>query len=316
MDVIIVAHTEFGFVHSRKVIPSKSAVDGVKKGVSNLTKIADKYNAKVTFAVMPEVAKYFPKDTSHEIGLHIHSGWEEFNDGDFKFQVGDAYLREHSMQSLTSTVLRDFSYEEQLDMIKTGKDYLIDIFGIEPETFVAGKWSLNNDTVKALIKTGLTRDCSATDHQNLSVYDWSKIPRICMPYHPSPSDYQKKGDLPLLIIPISQMIYGGNVNPEVIPIYGFAWLKACFLEYYMQNMPVFHICLHSPCMTDQYFVSEMDNFLKFISEHKNINFKFASEIEESKGVSPKTNILPYISGFNWKIAKVGIKAIHSRGICK
>ena len=90
MDVIIVTHTEFGFMHNKKFIPSKSEVDGVKKGVPNLIKVADKYNAKVTFAVMPEVVKYFPKDTSHEIGLHIHSGWEEFNDGGCKFHVGDA----------------------------------------------------------------------------------------------------------------------------------------------------------------------------------------------------------------------------------
>lgn len=309
MDVIIVAHTEFGFVHNRRVIYSKNAVDGVKKGVPNLIKVAKKYDAKITFAVMPEVAKYISKDITHEVGLHIHAGWEEFNDGDFKIHVGDSYLRDHSKQSLTSTVLKDYPYEEQLDMIKTGKDYLTDILGVEPKTFVAGRWSLNNDTVKALIKTGITRDCSAPAHHKPCHHDWSKLSRICMPYHPSKEDYQKKGDLPLLIIPISQMLYTGIANPEVIPIYGLSWLKACFLEYYKQNMPVFHICLHSPCMTDSYFISEMENFLAFISKYKNINFKFASEIIEYDKVNPKTNIAPYICGFNWNIAKKGIKAI-------
>jgi hypothetical protein len=312
VDVIIVVHTEFGFVYNRKVIPSKSAINGVKEGVPNLIKIADKYNSKITFAVMPEVVKYFPKDTSHEIGLHVHSGWEEFYDGDFKFHVGDMYLREHSSQSITSTVLKDFSYKEQLDMIKTGKDYLIDVFGIKPETFVAGKWSINNDTIKALMKTGLIRDCSATDHAKTNTYDWTKLPRICMPYHPNPDDYQKKGDLSFLMLPVSQMLRLGNVNPEVIPLYGLSWLKACFLEYYMQNMPFFHICLHSPCMVDKYFIAGMDNFLRFISKYKNVNFKFASEITEYEEMSPKTNLLPYISGFNWKVAVTGIDAILSR----
>ena len=106
-------------------------------------------------------------------------------------------------------------------MIKTGKDRLTDIFGIEPETFVAGRWSLNNDTVKAIIKTGLTRDCSAPAHSKPSHHDWSKLPRLCMPYYPSPDDYQKKGDCPLLIIPISQMLHSGIVNPEVIT---YIWL--------------------------------------------------------------------------------------------
>jgi peptidoglycan/xylan/chitin deacetylase (PgdA/CDA1 family) len=312
MDVIIVTHTEFGFVNNKRIIHSKNAIDGVKKGVSNLVKIADRYNAGLTFAVMPEVAKYFPKDVSHEIGLHIHAGWEEFNLGDFKFHVGDEYLREHSRQSLTSTVLRDYPYEEQLDLIKTGKDYLTDIFGIEPKTFVAGRWSINNDTVKALIKIGLTRDCSAPPHSRPCHYEWSKLPRICMPYHPSPEDYQEKGNLSLLMIPISQTLFAGIVTPEFIPVYGLSWLKACFLEYYKQNIPIFHICLHSPCMTDPYFILEMDNLLKFISKHKNINFKFASEIMEYENVSYRTDFVPYIFGFNWKIAKLGIKAIKSR----
>jgi len=92
MDVIIVCHTEFGLVKDKEVVADKNAVDGVRKGVPNLIKVADKYNAKVTFAVMPEVVKYFPKDIKHEIGLHIHPGWQEFQKNGIKFYVGDLYL--------------------------------------------------------------------------------------------------------------------------------------------------------------------------------------------------------------------------------
>lgn len=53
MDVIIVVHTEFGFVHAKEVIPDKKATEGVSKGVPNLIKVADKHGAKATFAVMP-----------------------------------------------------------------------------------------------------------------------------------------------------------------------------------------------------------------------------------------------------------------------
>jgi hypothetical protein len=312
MDVIIVTHTEFGFVHNRRVIYSKSAVDGVEKGVMNLIRVAKKYDAKITFAVMPEVAEYIPKHISHEIGLHVHAGWVESNKGPFKVCTGDAYLRENSKQSLNSTVLRDYPYEEQLDMIKTGKDRLVDIFGVEPVTFVAGKWSLNNDTIKALIKTGIKKDCSSPSHYRPCHHDWSKLSRICMPYQPSKEDYQKKGDLPILIIPISQTLFAGIASPEFIPTYGLSWLKACFLEYYYQNMPIFHICLHSPCMTDPYFILEMDHLLDFISKHKNVNFKFASEINKYEEVNPKTNIIPYVSCINWRITRSAIKAIKSR----
>ncbi|MCD6239309.1 MAG: polysaccharide deacetylase family protein [Thermotogae bacterium] len=312
MDVIIVCHTEFGLVKDKEVVADKNAVDGVRKGVPNLIKVADKYNAKVTFAVMPEVVKYFPKDIKHEIGLHIHPGWQEFQKKGVKFYVGDLYLREHCEQSINSTVLRDYPYKEQLEMIKTGKDYLEEKFGVEPKSFVAGFWSINNDTVKALIKTGITHDCSAPTIYLSPYFYWSKLPRICMPYHPSEEDYQQKGDLPLLIVPISHMFIGGNVNPEVVPSVGLSWLKACFLEYYQQNMPLFHICLHSPCMTDPYFISAMDDFLKFISKHKNIGFKFASEIEEYDEVNPKTKFTPYLFAINRNIMKTGLRSLRSR----
>ena len=312
MDIIIVVHTESGYVRDHRVVPDKSATSGVSKGVPNLVQLADRHGAKITFAVMPEVTKYVPDNIEHEIGLHVHPGWEEFRQNGFTFYVGDEYLREHCDQSYTSTVLRDYPYEEQIDMIQTGIDCIRDLLGVRPTTFVAGRWSIDNNTVKALITAGMSRDCSAPAHSAPCHYDWSKLPRICMPYYPSEYDYQVKGDLPLLIMPISQMFHAGNVNPEVVSLVGLSWLKACFLEYYKQDLPLFHICLHSPCMTDPYFISAMDDFLKFISKHKNIHFKFTSEIKEYDEVNPKTNILPYLFGINRNILKNYSKAIRMR----
>ena len=310
MDVIIVCHTEFGFVNDKKnVIADKNRHEGVGDGVKNLIKIADKYGAKVTFAVMPEVVDFFSKSTNHEIGLHIHPGWEKWRQDDFEWYVGDFYLRKKCQQLSSSSVLKDYSYEEQLGMIRVGKEYLERTLGITPKVFVAGRWSLNNDIVKALIETGFTHDCSASAHAKAVHFDWSELPRICMPYHPDKNDYQKRGDLPLLIVPISQYFPRGNVNPEIVPIVGLSWLRACFLEYYKQEVPLFHICLHSPSMTDNYFISAMDNFLRFISKHKNINFKFASEIQEYPQRNFKTNISPYLFGINKEIFKSGLKKL-------
>ena len=133
-----------------------------------------------------------------------------------------------------------------------------------------------------------------------------------MPYHPGERDYQEKGDLPLLIIPISQMFHAGNVNPEVVPKVGLSWLKACFTEYYSQGMPLFHICLHSPCMTDPYFLSAMDEFLGFIARHRDANFRFASEVHEHPPVSPATRVVPYLRGVNRNIIGLGCKAAFNK----
>jgi len=304
MDVIIVCHTEFGYVQDRQVIFEKNP-SGVEEGVPNLVEIADKHYAKITFVVCPEVLRHFPKDITHEIGLHVHPGWQKFRGKKFEWQRGDLYLKEHCPQSVNSTVLRDYPFAEQLNLISTAKEYLEAELEVEARVFVAGRWSENNDTVKALVATKFTHDCTPTPHSKPCHHDWSKLPRICMPYHPSKEDCQEKGSLPLLFVPISQFFPVGNVNPEVAPICGLPWLKACFTEYYHQNLPLFHICLHSPSMTDPYFLRVMDELLTFISAHENVSFRFASEVEEYQQMKAKTNILPYLFGVN----KNAVKAI-------
>ena len=309
MDIIIVCHTEFGFVYDKGIIFDKEGSKGVRNGVLNLTKLAEKYGAKITFAICPEVVSFFPKEIKQEIGLHLHPGYKEYSRKGFNFFIGDKYIKDHCEQSVNSSVLKDFSFEEQLDMIKTGRDYLNKEFGYNPTSFVAGRWSLNNDTIKALADAGFTHDCSAAAHSKPSHHDWSKLPRICMPYYPDKNDYQKEGDVPVLITPISKYFPNGGVSPEVVDKVGLSWLKACFLEYYNQDAPLFHICLHSPSMEDDYFISEMDSLISFISKHKNISFKFVSEIKKYPKVNLKTNLLPYVFGINKQILKTYLSKI-------
>ncbi len=78
MDVIIVCHTEYGYVKDKIIIFDKFAHKDIETGVSNLSKIAKAHGAKVTYAIMPEVVKHFPNNTNGEIGLHIHPGWNEY----------------------------------------------------------------------------------------------------------------------------------------------------------------------------------------------------------------------------------------------
>ncbi len=282
MDVIVVCHTEFGRVKDKKVIAVKDP-NGFVDSIQNLLGVTNKYGAKVTFAVCPEVAQQFPNNSDCEIGLHIHPGWQEFTIDNERFYVGDTYLRIHAKQSSDSTVLRDYSYDEQIGMILTGKNHLTKVLGIVPKIFVAGRWSVNNDTVRALVESGFTHDCSAFAHTRNNHYDWSELPKKCMPYHPIFEDYQKQGNLSLLEVPISQMIHGGNCNPEMARVYGMNWLKWTFKDYHIRKMPLFHICLHSSCMIDQFYIEVMDKLLSYISGHSDIRFKYASEIVEYGG---------------------------------
>jgi len=309
MDVILVCHTEPGFVANKIIIGDKKAKKGVSEGAKKLAALADKYGAKVTFCVCPEVADSFPKDINHEIGLHIHPGWEELKYGKFSWFVGDEYLKTHAKQSLTSTALRDYSYEDQLDMITKGKSFLEAKFRTPVRVFTAGRWSVSNDTVKALVNQGFTHDCSAPAHSISDHYDWIKLKRIQMPFHPSENDYQVEGKLPITMIPVSQTLLGGTASIEGETVYGLPWLKACFKEYYFLGVPLFHLSIHSPAMTDQHYISIMEDFLSFIASHKNINFKFASGIGIYPDKKYSANIWPYLSGINKNLIKTAFKRI-------
>ncbi len=298
MDVIIVCHTEFGFVKDRAIIFDKKAVRQLAEGVFNLEKLSKKYGAKITYCACPETADYFPKEIRREIGLHIHPGWEEFGNKKSKWMVGDAYLKESFDFGKKSTALKDYTYSEQLEMIKKGRDFLESRLGVEPRVFLAGRWSENADTARALSELGFTHDCSALPGLKTSYADWSSLPRICMPYKPAPS---------LLLLPASRGLLKATASPEDAGRYGISWLKACFTEYYKQNMPLFHIALHSPAMTDSFYINAMDSLLAFISSRKNINFKFASEIEEYPKTKAKADILPYLLAVNGSLAKAIFK---------
>jgi peptidoglycan/xylan/chitin deacetylase (PgdA/CDA1 family) len=297
MDVIVVCHTEYGRVRGREVVYDKSAVEGVTRGVRSLAAVASRHGAKITFAVMPEVAQHFPGGLDHEVGLHVHPGSEKVRCGGEIVRIGDEYLQELCPSGQTSSALRDYSYEEQLALIGAGKDCIEDSLGTTPTVFVAGRWSVNNDTIRALIRSGFTHDCSAVPAAGPAHYDWSRLPRICMPYRPDDEDYQRPGGASLLVVPVSRSMLGASVTPELAPRVGLPWLKACFTEYYRQALPLFHIYLHSPCMTDPYFVGAMDGLLEFIARH-DVTFRFASEVREYEGASPRAVIRPYLAGLN------------------
>jgi peptidoglycan/xylan/chitin deacetylase (PgdA/CDA1 family) len=283
MDVVIVCHTEFGFVSANKeLVYDKSFTSGVKEGVLNLSKLAKKYNAKISFAVCPEVLPYFPKQINHEIGLHVHPGWKEVISNKSRWISGDRYLKENCKQTINSNSLKDFPYAEQLEMIEKGKKYLFLEFQKEPKFFVPGRWSFNNDTARAVSAAGFK-----------SVY--SILPRK--------KDYQEKDNLPILFVPVSMTIFGGPASPEGVIQYGFKWLKACFFDHLNQGAPLFHFYLHSPSMTDPYYISTLDDFLALISKQKNINFKFASEVIEHPKNKLRPNIFPYILGINKNLVK-------------
>lgn len=293
MKVIIVCHAEFGHANGKKIVFYDYDTKKANEGVENSLDVIERNNAKICFALTPGVAECLNnrvrerlKSKNVEIGLHIHP--------DHRMLIN------RGISDNRSRALRDYSLEEQKMMMKFGMGIIKHKFNLKPKVFVAGRWSENNDTIKALAQLGFEYDCSPDPNFTSVDCNWSRLPRISMPYNPSVQDYQKSGSLPVLMVPISKTLTNAGASPESAPGIGLGFLKACFREYHSQNLPVFHICFHSPSMTSKYYIDVFDKFLKFISGHKNVEFSFASGLQACDAVGRK-KIYPYLRRINRNI---------------
>ncbi len=300
MKIIITCHTELGNPVGRKVVFNDSLAR-IHDGIEDTLEIIEDYDSKICFALTPKVVDGVKQRTlnkivnkEQEIGLHLHSD--------------DSFLVKSGVSKGGSPALRDFSYKEQKKMIVFGKNLLEKKFELSPVTFIAGKWSENNDTIRALTDSGFTHDCTPNPGFISENCDWGRLPRISLPYHPSKESYQKKGPLPILLMPISKVITNAPMSPEVAPTVGLGFLKACFEEYYIQQLPIFHMTFHSPCMASEYYQKVLDQLLAFISEHENIMFIFPSQIKKQDlSIKPKTKIPPYVKRINKDIIRYILK---------
>ena len=83
----------------------------------------------------------------HDVQLHIHTEWLEFLTGG-PFAV------------LRGRNIRDFTLEQQVDLLGTARELLVDAGAPPPVAFRAGNYGANDDTLRALAILGLTHDTS------------------------------------------------------------------------------------------------------------------------------------------------------------
>jgi hypothetical protein len=137
----------------------------VSEGIPRLLDIFDHFNVKATWLITPDVAHhsgdfFMELAKKHEVGCHVHP---EYFDGSIK-----------GMQ--TQKILPLFSYEKQLDMIQEASKVIRQNVGANPRSFRAGRFGINNDTLRALVLCGFNLDCSMTPfldwgfHETLSSF--------------------------------------------------------------------------------------------------------------------------------------------------
>jgi len=121
----------------------------------------ESFGVKLSFMVMPNVPEAIAGTDfgNNETGLHIHP--------DDSCLIGKGVGRPGCP--------RDYGSEHQKNMISVGKEIAEDMLGVTPRTFVAGRWSANDQTVRALVKLGFTHDASPRFGSVSNCCDWRKL---------------------------------------------------------------------------------------------------------------------------------------------
>ena len=166
----------------------------LREGMPVLLDIYEKYNIKSTFYFVGDMAEKFPDVVKmilpygHEVASH---GWT--HEVDQAFDV--------------------LSFEKQKEHLIRSKKILEDISGQEVISFRAPALRVNSHTPQALIEAGYKTDSSIASQRfdlflsfgGLKKLKWLNAPRL--PYSTSPTDLSKKGDGPLIEIPLTAFVF-------------------------------------------------------------------------------------------------------------
>ncbi|MEX0967127.1 MAG: polysaccharide deacetylase family protein [Bacteroidia bacterium] len=166
----------------------------LEEGMPILLDLYQKYNVKSTFYFTGYIAEKFPEVVKmilpygHEVGSHGYSH-EVFHGFDV------------------------LSYKDQVEHLRKSKQILEDISGQEVISFRAPALRVNSNTSHALIETGFRTDSSVASQRfdmfmsfgGLKKLKWLSAPRL--PYRTAEGNLFKKGNSPLVEIPLTAMIF-------------------------------------------------------------------------------------------------------------
>lgn len=150
MKPIILITIDMEFSNHPEDIGIFGHIDGVDYGVPMIMRLLRKYNLRATFFVDVYINKskhrenfiYLCKSLQkegHDLQLHTHP-----------FEMFDC--RRYGM--------REYNLEEQIEIIKRGKDLFYEWFATQPVAHRAGDWAANYDTLKALKANNIFVDSS------------------------------------------------------------------------------------------------------------------------------------------------------------
>ncbi len=253
---------------------------------------ADKYRLPMTFAMTPAALRVNETDLSgHEVGVHLHP-----QDALLQKRLGPKMV-------LSSDCLAGYPEKDQSTLIETAKEVFEDIEGGSPRTFVAGRWSENNTTMKLLCDAGFRFDGSPLPGHLSDCADWTRIPRLAQPFCPSLEDCQARGSMNFLYIPVYQGLWNHYLTPENIHLLGASYFKAALKEALIGGAEVVHMFFHSPMAIDSFFLSEFTTVVEYAQDDLGVQFVLPSSLRPSDRPLSRPFPPAYLVHMNWRLIK-------------
>jgi hypothetical protein len=167
--------------------------------LNNLQPIIDKYSAKATYLLSPEVINDNPsvavfKDLSDrsELGTHLHA----------EFIEPEANLSSTNTNHYQSDFPENIEFKKLQNLTNLFKEK----FGYQPTSFRAGRFGISRKSLLFLENLGYLVDSSVTPdmqwhNTNGNTVNYFGAPY--QPYHPDKHDFRKKGNMRLIQFPVS-----------------------------------------------------------------------------------------------------------------
>ncbi|MFQ5790958.1 MAG: hypothetical protein ACE5JI_10845 [Acidobacteriota bacterium] len=292
MRIVIFCHVEPGTSRDNEIHFHPRYLEGISIALPRIVEFADESGLAMTFAMTPTALKENDTDLGgHEVGVHLHP-----QDTQLRDTLGGEV-------TLSSDCLMHYSARDQATLIEATKRFFEQEEGRSPRTFVAGNWSENNTTLKLLAGAGFSFDGSPLPNHSSGCADWSRIPRLTQPYAPSGEDYQARGAMDYLYIPVLQGLWGHYVTPEIIHLLGASYFKAALKEAVVGGAEVAHIFFHSPMATDPRFLMEFKAVVEYAHDQLGVQSVLPSACRASGVASARPYPPAYLARLNWRLAK-------------
>ena len=292
LKLVIVCHVEPGILQDGKIVYRFDRPEGIVQAIPRILEFADRWEVPMGLALTPQALTLSDSAfDGHEPGVHLHPF-----DPVLVERVADRLHVRHDC-------LGQYTPEEQSVLLHEAREVYEEVLGRSPRLFVAGRWSEDAATPGLVSKEGFTHDASVLPGHRTPCADWSRIPRLAQPYHPSAEDRQRRGSEPLLYVPVGRGLWHDYMSPERIRALGRSYFEAALKEAQVGGADVLHFYFHSPLGLDTQSMEAFGDVLAYAHDVIRVTPVLPTALAPSPHFEARPFPPAYLARLDWQLAK-------------